>query len=253
MVSIFQVPPYLSLLTPTSLLAYRPILSLFVEWVGGRLSALCADTGHCVSWMPSHGEAEAPGRAEEGLYSPAHLPIQSFGHHLCMTVAGVNLSIKACLHEPLLLRSSPCWAFPIPKIKLCLLKFTRPSFTLKYKWKFWGIFQKSENHLHPSFMFTSKYRQDIKGRANGVAHLHTNTYVCAPHTCSSSSPEEDLLVRKSRPWLLCLPRLRTSLTAPWIAQLVKWIYYIKSKRLNYHRQPIISWRSQGSISLLLTL
>lgn len=28
-------------------------------------------------------------------------------------------------------------------------------------------------------MFTSKYRQDIKGRANGVAHLHTNTYVCA--------------------------------------------------------------------------
>lgn len=49
------------------------------------------------------------------------------------------------------------------------------------------------------------------------------------------------------------PGLRTSLTAPWIAQLVKWIYYIKSKRLNYHRQPIISWRSQGTVSLLLTL
>lgn len=219
---------------------------LYPGWGGACL--------HCVSWMAS-GEAEAPGRAEEWLCTPAHLPIQSFGDYVCMTVGRDELEHKglSTWSASPKKQCSPCWAFPIPKIILCLLKFTRPSFTLKYKWKFWGIFQKSENHLHLSFIFTSKRRQDIKGRANGVAHLHTNTYMCAPHSCSSSSPEEDLLVRKSRPWLLCLPRLRTSLTAPWIAQLVKWIYYIKSKRLNYHRQPIISWRSQGSISLLLTL
>lgn len=78
-------------------------------------------------------------------------------------------------------------------------------------------------------------------------------YVHLIHASNFSSPEENSLVRKSRPWLLYLPHLSTSLTAPWMAQLAKWIYYIKSKRLNYHRQPIISWRSQGSISLLLTL
>ena len=80
-----------------------------------------------------------------------------------------------------------------------LLKLTRPPFTLKYKRSFWGVFHQFKNHLQPSSTFISKYRQDIKGRANGVAHLRTNTSVCAPHTCGSSSPEEDLLVRKSRP------------------------------------------------------
>lgn len=201
---------------------------------------------HCMSWMAPHGEAE------EGLYTPVHLPAQSFGDDLCMTVGGGEFEHKGLSTWSAAPENPPMLGISYSQ-NSTLLKFTRPPFTLKYKWRFWGIFHKSENHRHPSFMFTSKYRQDVKWRANGVAHLHINTYVCAPHTCSSSSPEEDLLVRKSRPWLLCLPRLRTSLTAPWIAQLVKWIYYIKSKRLNYHRQPIISWRSQGSISLLLTL
>lgn len=45
MVSIFQVPPCLSLLTPTSLLAYSPVLGLLVPWVGGSLSALCVLNG----------------------------------------------------------------------------------------------------------------------------------------------------------------------------------------------------------------
>lgn len=44
--------------------------------------------------MASHGEAEAPGRAEEGLYTPAHLPVQSFGDHLCMTVGGGEFEHK---------------------------------------------------------------------------------------------------------------------------------------------------------------
>lgn len=48
MVSIFQVPPYLSLLTPTSLLAYSPVVGLFVAWLGGSLSALCVLNG--ITW-----------------------------------------------------------------------------------------------------------------------------------------------------------------------------------------------------------
>lgn len=41
-VSIFQMPPHPSLLTPTSLLASGPIWGLFVPWARGSLSAPCA-------------------------------------------------------------------------------------------------------------------------------------------------------------------------------------------------------------------
>lgn len=49
MVSIFQVPPYLSLLTPTSLLTYSPVLGLFVPLGGGKpFCTVCPEWHHMV-------------------------------------------------------------------------------------------------------------------------------------------------------------------------------------------------------------
>lgn len=67
------------------------------------------------------GEAEAPGRAEEGLSTPAQLFIQSFGDGLCTTVGRgefehKGLSTQSIAPEP---PHTPCWAFLIPKITAC--------------------------------------------------------------------------------------------------------------------------------------
>lgn len=144
------------------------------------------------------GEAEAPRRVEEGLYNPAQFLDQSFGDGLCMIVGRGEFECKGLSTRSTAPKKPPMLGISYSKNN-SLLKLTRPPFTLKYKRSFWGMTHQSENHLHPSLICTSKYRQDIKGRANGVTHLCTNMYVCAPHTCGSSSPEEDLLIRKSRP------------------------------------------------------
>lgn len=68
MVSIFQVPLYLSLLTPTSLLAYSPVPGLFVPLGGGK--PFCTV---CPEWH--HMMKEKRGRTPQPISLPRVLEI----------------------------------------------------------------------------------------------------------------------------------------------------------------------------------
>lgn len=123
-VSIFQMPPQPSLFTCNSLLASGPIWALFVPWAGGEAFL------HLEPQIALPGEAEAPGRAEEGLSTPVQLLVQSFGDGLSMTVGGGEFEHKG-LPTPSTAPEKPSMLGISYSKNNSLLNLTSPPFTLK--------------------------------------------------------------------------------------------------------------------------